>query len=569
MDLSSREGRRQLGERIQTAADAAGLSLAELAQAIGCSRALIYQYVSGQVLAQADRLQAVGDRCGRPLAWFFDLEAEPASTPMAPVPAAPPPVRRDDLRALLAAQSGPADFGAAQRTSQALRDLAAESGDPAELAAADSALGHASWQAGDLEAARAALQRSADAYAQLGDADRELNTRQSLGAALAGLGERDRALREFDLVTASGDPSLEWRGRLGRADVLESLGQGEAALAELDRAAEVVGRLDGVEQAWAKLYLDGALTNVYLLHDDYEQAAATARAAAPLAEELAAVDQHLEALLNLAVVHRGRYDLPAAAAALDQVIRLARLTGDRERWAVALALRAELEATLGRAETARESGRDALRFGLEVGSVRAEWLAHLALSAAALVAGEGQEAWHQAQQAVAVASAHRLVKGEAVAWLAAVEARLLLGHGAPALPDARRVVVTAERLGARTVLGWGQLCALRCQGSAEECDWKAPAQWADQTGAAELAWRTAAERAVAVNDPSAAEVVIQQVAAWRETWLAAGLEEAWLDDRSRLTLVRRCLTLLDPEARMLWLDALAWPPLADERALGE
>ena len=72
MDLSTREGRRELGARIKRAAREADLSLEDLAARIGCSRALIYQYVSGSSLAQPDRLQQIGQQVGRTLAWFFD-----------------------------------------------------------------------------------------------------------------------------------------------------------------------------------------------------------------------------------------------------------------------------------------------------------------------------------------------------------------------------------------------------------------------------------------------------------------------------------------------------------------
>ena len=59
MDLSTREGRREQGLLIQKAVERAGLSVEELANRIGCSRALIYQYLSGTTLAQPDRLQQI------------------------------------------------------------------------------------------------------------------------------------------------------------------------------------------------------------------------------------------------------------------------------------------------------------------------------------------------------------------------------------------------------------------------------------------------------------------------------------------------------------------------------
>src|SRR2546425_5637948 len=71
MDLSNRQGRREQGQRIQTAVERAGLSVEELANRIGCSRALIYQYLSGATLAQPDRLQQIAAVTGVALTYFF------------------------------------------------------------------------------------------------------------------------------------------------------------------------------------------------------------------------------------------------------------------------------------------------------------------------------------------------------------------------------------------------------------------------------------------------------------------------------------------------------------------
>src|SRR5438270_11160068 len=71
MDLSTRQGRREQGQRIQAAVERAGLSVEELAHRMGCSRALIYQYLSGTTLAQPDRLQQIAAETAVPLAYFY------------------------------------------------------------------------------------------------------------------------------------------------------------------------------------------------------------------------------------------------------------------------------------------------------------------------------------------------------------------------------------------------------------------------------------------------------------------------------------------------------------------
>src|SRR5690348_9906457 len=76
MDLSTRQGRREQGQRIQAAVERTGLSIEELAGRIGCSRALIYQYLSGTTLAQPDRLQQIAAECGVSLAYFYSEAAD-------------------------------------------------------------------------------------------------------------------------------------------------------------------------------------------------------------------------------------------------------------------------------------------------------------------------------------------------------------------------------------------------------------------------------------------------------------------------------------------------------------
>src|SRR5882724_6655668 len=92
MDLSTKQGRREQGQRIQRAVERAGLSIEELANRIGCSRALIYQYLSGSTLAQPDRLQQIANECGVSLPYFYSdaEEAQTAETPVTPAPAETP-----------------------------------------------------------------------------------------------------------------------------------------------------------------------------------------------------------------------------------------------------------------------------------------------------------------------------------------------------------------------------------------------------------------------------------------------------------------------------------------------
>src|SRR5258707_14339971 len=121
MDLSTREGRREQGLLIQKAIERANLSAEELANRVGCSRALIYQYLSGTTLAQPDRLQQIASVTGVPLVYFFGAEPMETKRGKKASPPPPPQIRLADrlahLEALAAAQESPADWDAPTSTS--------------------------------------------------------------------------------------------------------------------------------------------------------------------------------------------------------------------------------------------------------------------------------------------------------------------------------------------------------------------------------------------------------------------------------------------------------------------
>ena len=126
MDLSTRQGRREQGLRIQSAVERANLAIEELATRIGCSRALIYQYLSGSTLAQPDRLQQIARECGVTLAYFYTeepLETPEATVSPASLPTAPPQEVKTRLQEnlhllqeLADAQETPPDYRALANT---------------------------------------------------------------------------------------------------------------------------------------------------------------------------------------------------------------------------------------------------------------------------------------------------------------------------------------------------------------------------------------------------------------------------------------------------------------------
>src|SRR5437867_3763480 len=130
MDLSTREGRREQGLLIQKAIERANLSAEELANRIGCSRALIYQYLSGTTLAQPDRLQQIASVTGVPLVYFFGsvaTESKRGKKAWAVQDAqARLAERLAHLEELATAQESPSDWEALASTCEQIVSLAAQ-----------------------------------------------------------------------------------------------------------------------------------------------------------------------------------------------------------------------------------------------------------------------------------------------------------------------------------------------------------------------------------------------------------------------------------------------------------
>ena len=191
MDLSTRDGRRVQGERLKLAAREAGITLDELARAIGCSRALIFQYASGASLVQTDRLQQIAAIVGKPLYWFFitDADAGPLHSPAEQLTEKQQElddaiarfetdrartterrIREDiaNLEALLTAHSSSPDQRRIVECCQKLQPLLASVGDNASLAAVLLKQGNALIALQEWGSARESLQQAADRFQAAG-----------------------------------------------------------------------------------------------------------------------------------------------------------------------------------------------------------------------------------------------------------------------------------------------------------------------------------------------------------------------------------------------------------------
>jgi tetratricopeptide (TPR) repeat protein/transcriptional regulator with XRE-family HTH domain len=478
MDLSTRQGRREQGQRIQRAVERAGLSIEELAGRIGCSRALIYQYLSGTTLAQPDRLQQIAAECGVSLAYFYvdeaDEERQTTATASLPPSVVPPsPLQEvtarlaDGLRALqeLAdAQENPPDYRALAATCERVLSLAAQLGDRVAQTRAQERLGNALLMTGDNLRAADALSRAIALSVETGETRTENIARQSLGKALWSLGRVPEAREQFELTANGPVYGGRWRGLLSLGSIDEQYGEYQEAMQRFDEAAVILeegaaaGQLSAQEISVGLLYVNTNRRNVYLAGGDFAEARQLAEKCMADAEAQGNAAQHLSARFDLAWSDFciGRW--ATAYHGLSTTLQLARFISDQGRENIVRAWLGIFLAAAGDHDTAIAYGKDALALALSRGDRQAELYAQLALADAYTGAGNRSvEARYHTNQALAVTTSVRYARAE-------IECRLRLarlcaqdGQWPELYEAAQRAAVLAQRLGARHLE-----CLARC-----------------------------------------------------------------------------------------------------------
>lgn len=607
MDLSTKQGRREQGQRIQRAVERAGLSIEELAGRIGCSRALIYQYLSGTTLAQPDRLQQIAVECGVGLASFYRASEEPdAEEPPAPAPVLSPPPPSFPLSAppqevamrlqeglrsmqeLAAAQEGPPDYRALAATCERILSLAAQVGDRAAQAVAHLRLGNALLSLADYPRAADALARAVALAQEIAAAATETAARQSLGQALFQLGRTDEAGEQFAHIAAGADFQGRWQGTLSLGSIHEQRGEYQQAMLRFDEAASLLeeGELNGTARpetiAVGLLYVNANRTNVYLDEGDFGGARPLAERCMADAESLGIAGQHLEARFNIGWCDFGVGRWAACHAAFTGLLQLARFIGDQGRETMTRAWLGIFLAAAGDRDGALAYGKDALAQALSRGDRRAELYAQLALADA--YSGDRLrqgEARYHITQALAVAGAVRDTRAE-------IECRLRLAHlsaqsgTVTELRDAStRALTLAQRLGARHLETLARVWlaeALHRGADADPSLARAEAEaavaLADSLNLIEGRWRarfTLAQILLdqAPTETAAAESALQQaislLESLREALIATGIPDTLLENEECIAVYARLIRHLRQSGRTADAEAMleraGWPPL--------
>ncbi len=224
---------------------------------------------------------------------------------------------------------------------------------------------------------------------------------QNRGHALFALGRVDDAEQCFRQLTEHGDWEARWQGMVSLAGVAEHRGEYRQALALLEETLTLkdvspTARVGEILQ----LYVRGNLANVYLACGDFRLASLEAQATQTLALQQSNQDEYLEAMLTHGVCERWEGVLPSSRRVLEGAARWARLSGNKEREAIAAAeLGRTFASKMGRVEEGRQQGKDALQQAIATGTRRAELTAQLLLAESYLHEGKGAEARYHAAQA--------------------------------------------------------------------------------------------------------------------------------------------------------------------------
>ncbi|MFA0749630.1 MAG: hypothetical protein SLRJCFUN_000033 [Candidatus Fervidibacter sp.] len=598
LDLTTPEGRKRQGELILRAIREAGLSVEQVAKDIGCSRALLYQYIAGTTLAQPDKLTLIARRTGKPLAYFYgaDLQEQPApeSEKAAWEQARAEWERqqaeererrlRERLETLLAladAQSAPPNWKAAASTCEQILPLARELGDERAEALALFRLGNLRLLLGDLEGAVTALQQARTLFERLHDAPYAFACRQSIGRALLLMGHPEEAEKEFAQAAQSEHWHNRWEATIALAAVAEWTGDLRRAMSHLDEAEALSHQAPDERSAqMVRLFVAANRANVYLACGDFGEALKLAKAASQLAEQLGDRDQQLEALLTQSVCLRYLGDWTAAWELAERVRALSQFADEVERVAVADTLLATLAAVVGDFEQAKERAKDALVTALRLRSRQAELWAHKALAETYLRQEQPDDARYHVQAAIGLAEGmrHAMEVAHAFclrAWMAWQQGDLSEGQR-----EAAKAFTIADEKGMRHLAGWaawlqGRIAhALSRDEEAHRWDEEAE-RLAHQTGDAELLWRclvTKGERHWAKGEKDAAFALWQQALTmlenWRTRWREEGHEDTWLEDPYRqrvLLLFAHCLAQRQgTEAADAFVAQLGWLPLQEQ-----
>jgi len=570
-----------------------------VAKEIGCSRALLYQYIAGTTLAQPDKLTLIARRTGKPLAFFYgadltqpeaveaereDLRRERIELEQRQAEERVRQLRErlDNLFALADAQTLPPDLKAAASTCEQIIPIARTLGDEDAGAKALFKLGNLRLLMGDLDGALSALRQAQGLFERQNNLPYALACRQSIGRALLLMGRPEEARQQFELVAKSENWHNRWEATVALAAVAEWVGEFRSAMEYLDAAEELASKAPTDRDAKLVLMFVAAnRANIYFACGDFVGAEKLAKEALSVAEQLGDHDQQLEALLTIGVCerHLGKW-VDAYERAL-RVRTLASFANDAERLVIAETVLADLLAVVGDFPNAKSFAKNALTEALRLRSRRAELWAHKSLAETYLREESPDDARYHAQVAVEIAESMRNLTEYAHALCLRAWTNLLQGKLNEAANDAEQAFSVADGKGMRYIATLASLLRAKvalAQGEKQTDKWLSSAQQlANEIGDADLIYRclvTIGDRELRTGDWEGAKDALlkahEMLSDWRTKWRDAGCDDTWLEDplRFKATLmVAGCIARSKGKDEAgKFVDEVGWLPLKDEWA---
>lgn len=596
LDLTTPEGRKKQGELILQAIKEAGLSVEQVAKDIGCSRALLYQYIAGTTLAQPDKLTLIARRTGKPL-WFFygaDLTQTDAlqterealrrermewEQQLAEERTKQLRERLDNLFALANAQTSPPDWKSAASTYEQIITLARTLGDETAEAKALFWLGNLRLLTGDLDGAVSALRQAQGLFEKQRNYSYAFACRQSIGRALLLMGRPEEARQQFEVVSQSENWYNRWEATVALAAVDEWTGDFRSAMEHLGAAEELSTKAPTERDAkFVLMFVAANRANVYLACGDFVEAEKLAKSALTIAEQLGDSDQQLEALLTIAVCqrHLGRW-VDAYENSL-RAMTLASFANDQERVIVAKTVLAQLLAIVGDFPQAKARAKDALTEALKLRSRRTEIWAHKSLAETYLREGNPDDAYYHAQVSVELSESMQHSAEFAHALCLRAWSNLLRGKIDEAVQDLERAFSIADEKGMRYIAAlaaWLKAEIYIAQGDNQSEKWLTSAErLASEIGDADLNYQCLVTKSELTlksgHEQEAIDVLTKAhelLSGWRLRWRAEGYDDTWLEDMTRfkasLILAQLIAKAEGKDRAEKFVESVGWIPLKE------
>lgn len=475
--------RARVGERIKLAATSAGLTLKELARRVGCTSSLMYQYVRGITNVPDETLQQIAKTTGVVMD-FFDPDKDPRAALAMPgdpgsaerlemgVPVDRVTADMRQLQKLAEAYEEPGrNVAALIGTLNQMLALARVRSDRQQEAWVLWRLGTLHRDAGQCEEAQRMLGEAENLFADEGLDTYRARVQLDVALTMGELGFTDSAASILESVAAMGDPDLSWRALMNLGNLYYRAHRLEDALRAFSRAAGALEDVDAEQREGEGVpHLISSVADIAMDTGHYETALALwTRTLARAAEERKS-EVFIEALLNTAQACQNVGKISEARQRLEQAVMLATfMFADPNRVGVARALLADVMVALGSLDQAREEARAAMKSAMKGGAPRGMILASLAVAETSMAAGQLEEAFSYADDAVRTAQRSKWRREEALSRNVRARIALQMAHRdgsqnglQQALADAREAVAFAERIGARPEEVAARLTVAQC-----------------------------------------------------------------------------------------------------------